>query len=243
MAKRKRGKSRSRNGNRNGSRKGLKLLGGGDDGMDSMFGIGKSGVNNFFSGIQNGDLRRSAGVGVKLPELGEGFNSRFGQIGSGFVERVDPDKFGFSGGVGRSGGLGGRGRKEGSLLSGIGSIGSNINVLGGGGRGKGRRRKATRVSVVAATKGTSIIDKLRERRAKKKERAESKLTTSLEEVPKGESPIRALPSLEDISEDDMEKEMDAELEDEEEEEEEPVRTGITRGTLTDEEAREQGILR
>lgn len=34
--------------------------------------------------------------GLPVPQLGEDFNTRFGQIGTGFVERVDPFKIGFS---------------------------------------------------------------------------------------------------------------------------------------------------
>lgn len=36
------------------------------------------------------------GLGIQIPELGQDFNTRFGRIGSGFVESVDPFGVGFS---------------------------------------------------------------------------------------------------------------------------------------------------
>ncbi len=77
------------------------------------------------NGERNGQRN---GGGLPIPELGTDFNDRFGQIGTGFVERVDPFKIGFSDvltGNGRTGeiigsgsgfvsGTRGRGRPKGS---------------------------------------------------------------------------------------------------------------------------------
>jgi len=59
----------------------------------------------FFSGLrQNGNGSRGIPKadpvgfdrGLEIPELGSGFNSRIGNIGSGFVESVNPFRIGFS---------------------------------------------------------------------------------------------------------------------------------------------------
>lgn len=100
----------------------------------------------FFGGLQNGGGApgipktddRIFDRGLQIPELGEGFNSRFGKVGSGFVENVDTFKVGFSDvltGNGRSGEI-------------IGS-GGKIGARGRGrprGSGKGGRRVATKTT-------------------------------------------------------------------------------------------------
>ena len=85
----KRRNGNGRNGKKNGKRNGRSSA------KESARGFEAPG---FFGGLsgRRGNGIPKADVGVALPELGEGFNSRFGEVGSGFTERVDTFKIGFS---------------------------------------------------------------------------------------------------------------------------------------------------
>lgn len=95
-------KARKRNGKngRNGKRNGRNGRNGNGSAKRAARGFESPG---FFGGLQNGGgigggIPKSniQDVGVELPALGEGFNSRIGNIGSGFVENVNPFKIGFT---------------------------------------------------------------------------------------------------------------------------------------------------
>jgi len=145
-------KARKRNGKngRNGKKNGRNGRNGNGSAKRAARGFESPG---FFSGLKNGGgigggIPKSGvqDVGVELPALGEGFNSRIGNIGSGFTESVNPFKIGFTDiltGNGRSGeiigsGAGGvtsafgkrkRGRPKGSgkkQKASLGSLGSGI---------------------------------------------------------------------------------------------------------------------
>jgi len=113
-----RSKSKKRNGrNGNGSRR-RNLA------KESAMGFEAPGI---FEGLRS---PRNGG-GLPIPELGTDFNSRFGQVGSGFVERVDPFKIGFS-----------------DVLTGNGRTGEIIGSGSGfvsGKRGRGRPRGSGKV--------------------------------------------------------------------------------------------------
>ena len=96
----------------------------------------------FFGGLQ---VPRSSipkvdrDEGLKIPPLGEEFNTRFGKVGSGLVENVDTFKVGFKDvltGNGRTGEI----------------IGSGAKLKASSGRGRGRPRKAGRRSTGTRTK-------------------------------------------------------------------------------------------
>ena len=88
-SKKKNGNGKNGNGNR---RKNLA--------KDSVMGFEAPGIFEGLAipkrnGIPKTDSEDIGGGGLPIPELGQDFNTRFGQIGSGFVEKVDPFKIGF----------------------------------------------------------------------------------------------------------------------------------------------------
>jgi len=95
-------KPRKRNGKngRNGKKNGRNGRNGNGSAKRAARGFESPG---FFGGLESGKgfggIPKSEpiqDVGVELPALGEGFNSRIGNIGSGFVENVNPFKIGFT---------------------------------------------------------------------------------------------------------------------------------------------------
>ena len=107
----------------------------------------------FFGGLESGKglggIPKSEpiqDVGVELPALGEGFNSRIGNIGSGFVENVNPFKIGFT-----------------DILTGNGRTGEIIGggsgaVTGFGKRKRGRPKGSGKKQKLAAL-GSGIVPK------------------------------------------------------------------------------------
>jgi len=97
----------------------------------------------FFGGLESGKgfggIPKSEpiqDVGVELPALGEGFNSRIGNIGSGFTENINPFKVGF-GDV-----LTGNGRTGEIIGGGSGSVTSSFGKRKRGRpKGSGKKQK------------------------------------------------------------------------------------------------------
>jgi len=120
-------KARKRNGKngRNGKKNGRNGRNGNGSAKRAAEGFESPG---FFGGLESGKgfggIPKSEpiqDVGVELPALGEGFNSRIGNIGSGFTENVNPFKIGFTDiltGNGRTGEIIGGG--AGGVTSGFG---------------------------------------------------------------------------------------------------------------------------
>lgn len=118
----------------------------------------------FFGGLrQNGNGSKTRGVpkadpidlgvGLQIPELGQGFNSRIGNIGSGFVENVDTFKIGFRDV------LTGNGR-TGEIIKGrTGLEGQSFDAIGGKrkrGRPKGSGKKQKQKAVSKRFKSKTL---------------------------------------------------------------------------------------
>lgn len=110
------GNGKKRNGNGNGSRRA--------SAKDAAMGFE---APEFFGGLRAESQRPQSdgtfddgmmkatpvqeGLGIQIPELGQDFNTRFGKIGSGFIENVNVSNVGF-GGSGQIGGSGTKGLSE-----------------------------------------------------------------------------------------------------------------------------------
>ena len=137
------GKSKKRNGNGNGR----------GSARSAALGFEAPG---FFKGLETGNniprIGESQGrevQGLQIPELGEGFNSRFGKIGTGFIEQTNTFKVGFSDVLTANG-------RTGQILGEGGKIGSR----GRGrprGSGKGRKATASKTTVDSSKKSVGAI--------------------------------------------------------------------------------------
>lgn len=137
----------------------------------------------FFGGLTElggtGDIGIETGINEGLPiqELGAEYNTRFGSIGTGFTEAVDPYQIGFKDiltGNGRTGeiieessgfvGKRGRGRPRGSTRSvaGYSPVGSLLSEGRGGGRGgKSKKGKGVKFgkAIIGGQEGESVSSK------------------------------------------------------------------------------------
>lgn len=137
----------------------------------------------FFGGLTelggSGDIGIETGINEGLPiqELGAEFNTRFGSIGTGFTEAVDPYQIGFKDiltGNGRTGeiieessgfvGKRGRGRPRGSTRSvaSYSPVGSLLSEGRGGGRGgKSKKSKGVKFgkAIIGGEEGESVSSK------------------------------------------------------------------------------------
>jgi len=114
----------------------------------------------FFGGLKNGGGPPPSGIpktddrvfdrGLQIPELGEGFNTRFGKVGSGFVESVDTFKVGFSDVLTANG-------RTGQIIGEGGKIGGRGR---GRPRGSGKGRKATTQTTTTAKKSGKTVGSL-----------------------------------------------------------------------------------
>jgi len=137
----------------------------------------------FFGGLQGlggiGDFGIETGIqeGLPIQELGAEYNTRFGNIGTGFTEAVNPYQIGFTDiltGNGRTGeiieessgyvtGRRGRGRPKGSTKRSVAdaSVSSVGSLLSGGRGGKSKKGKGTKFgkAIIGGEEGESVSSK------------------------------------------------------------------------------------
>lgn len=154
----------------------------------------------FFGGLRGvGDVgvatRGGIGEGLQVPELGEGFNTRFGKIGTGFVENVNTFKVGFQDvttGNGRTGEIIGRGFGRAPSTRGRGrprKRKSAVSSLLSGGRKKGGKGIKIGKAVIGGKEGKTVAQliggKVIEKTDTKFREGVGKLKRRAEGIPEG----------------------------------------------------------